>query len=451
MQFPLNYSFWLALLLPGYLFIDAFRRFYDGSRFLLLSIDFIVLLIFATFFVRRRRGPSYNYVTQFIYICLFAYVFAILLAAINPYFYSPITTVAGLRAYLLPIPFLWIGYCCACNYSVENWKKFSNYILFWVLVAIAFAVVQMSIDPGFLGEWGSILFKPMDSSVKNYYDQTFNVVSSFFASSKRFGKFLLFSFLLIMGARLYSRVYFVALITIFFIGVLLTGAREALVLLVVSVVFLIIMKGGKKFFFQIMATIMLATIILFGWATKNNDTPQNREYSRLEVMASVGTLYDYGYRLSMMAPVFHVNESNDAIWFGLGVGKYGQESLLDDEVYRSTYGVDRDFFNDLDFFSRVYSFADGGMAKLIIELGVFTTIYILVLCGCVLLLCLNVAIISASKKDGVGLAFSLIPVLWLVLFLKAHVTMSDIINSVIVFFSIGVLWQKYHVRNSSIV
>ncbi|BFM16501.1 hypothetical protein R50073_26840 [Maricurvus nonylphenolicus] len=254
-----------------------------------------------------------------------------------------------------------------------------------------------------------------------------------------------------MGARLYSRVYFVALITIFFIGVLLTGAREALVLLVVSVVFLIIMKGGKKFFFQIMATIMLATIILFGWATKNNDTPQNREYSRLEVMASVGTLYDYGYRLSMMAPVFHVNESNDAIWFGLGVGKYGQESLLDDEVYRSTYGVDRDFFNDLDFFSRVYSFADGGMAKLIIELGVFTTIYILVLCGCVLLLCLNVAIISASKKDGVGLAFSLIPVLWLVLFLKAHVTMSDIINSVIVFFSIGVLWQKYHVRNSSIV
>lgn len=417
-------------------FIDFVRRFFDGSKWLLITLDILVVLIYAVYFggikkwrIKLRHGFSMILLILVLFI-LFLWT---ILEMFNIAYPSMIVSLAGVRAYWLAVPMISIGYYLAGHLNARDYERMYKYLLLLSIAVIAFSVIQALVDRGQLVGILSKLLTPMGHGIHSYGQEAHELSSSFFASSKRYGKYLLFCYLVLWAINKARNRSGIFIFILFFIGMYAGGSREALwVFLFFHILYYTLISANRMRNFA--AATLLVVIILFSV----NMVP-NSVHSSFHDSQRITFLFAFGEsvaeRIQIMMPFTNLNLNNSHLLYGIGPGKYGAEALLVPEIAKQTYGADERFFYPHEFFRSSMSFADAGMAKIIIELGVVG--FIIYSVFIVILIFMALQGLFLCRSDSFSIAASYWILSWILFFFKAHVTISDLMLSVFLFCSVG--------------
>ncbi len=434
LRFNINtgFLFLFKIFILTYTFIDLIRRFFDGSKVLLMSLDIIIVTTLFYFVATNKSKIRYIHnISIYLRVILFLLFMIILLQVFNPYYYDMKTYIVGFRSYLLAVPIILIGY-----YFSKNKLLLTNNMIYFIiilfLITLVYAIFQLTVDYSLLVGTPMDFIAPMEHGAHSHYDKEIQLTSSFFASSKRYGHFLMIMYLLYIGISLtINKQINIFIIALFVIVLIVSGARESLVLFLFINIVLMIKFMKLKLWIVVFIFIIVSIGLFIMYAS-------DALLFKIDFMLSSPD--EYLRRIYMFFPFAFSNFSNPDMFFGLGVGKYGQETLLNTDLFNVTYRADRIFFHDLDFFSSAYGFMDAGLAKITIELGFLgISIYLLFIIYILYLAIRNIIYLS---EDKLKLGFSLFIVLWVIYIMKAHPNLSDIFMSYFLFFSIGYISYK---------
>ncbi|RLA07949.1 MAG: hypothetical protein DRQ51_04230 [Gammaproteobacteria bacterium] len=434
LRFNINtgFLFLFKIFILTYTFIDLIRRFFDSSKVLLMSLDIIIVTTLFYFVATNKSKIRYiNNVSIYLRVILFLFFIIILLQVFNPYYYDIKTYIVGFRSYLLAVPIILIGYHFS-KYKLLLNKNMIDFIITLSTITVIYAIFQLNTDYTLLAGSGMEFIAPMEHGIHSHGNDIVQLTSSFFASSKKYGHFLMIMYLIYIGISLslYKKVN-IFIVILFIVALIVSGARESFALFIL-VNFVLIIKFLNIKWWNIFLVFSIFSLILF-ILFANDDL-----LLKIEFMFS--TPDEYLRRIYMFFPFAFSDFSNPNMFFGLGVGKYGQETMLNPMLLDTTRGIDRVFFHDLGFFSSAYGFMDAGLAKVTIELGFLgISIYLIFI---VYILYLAVKNIMYIGEDKLKLAFSLFIVLWVIYMMKAHPNISDISMSYFLFFSIGYISYK---------
>jgi len=443
MKTLLNYKFWLIVLFANYVFIDFFRRFFQGNKLLLLLLDLNLLIIFFSFFSQHKfriKGSIYNLSLR---CFLFLYAAMVTLQMCN--FSTPdfVTTFAGFRSYLLAVPLLWIGYNFAQQQSVETLQRFSKALLFLSTFSIVYALCLFFFNPTSQYEVTASLLKPMEHAAHSFGSNPQTLTSSFFASSWRFSAFLLVSYLVLWGVTKYQGRLVLPLFIFFSAGFFVAGSRSTFsIFLLYNLIalFAFCKKKGRAFLFVSAGVLCIPVYMLmvsnFSQVNFTEYIPGSDFMIRIDYLFN--DVEEYFKRLEMAFPISRINLGNPDTCFGLGLGKYGQETALTPFVASKASTIAYVFFHK----KYQYPVADSGLAKIIIEMGVIGAL-IFSLFIVTVAICSLITIIKAMKrKDYVAFSIAWFPICWLFFFLKGHPTISDLGMSSFLYLSIGFTLAK---------
>lgn len=411
-----------------YLTIDFFRVFFDNSKFLLIFVDFFIILIFIyIFFNRRIIFNSFSNFPIYVVLSLFAFVAIIFFQLFNFYQFNFFTNLLGFRTYILPIFGIFVGfeYFLSKTFYQLKIQKFLLIILFFV---VGFSIFQILIDTSKLGDIALSLVTSREHTVHSFEDQNISLTSSFFASGKKFGRFLILLYLVYSGVRLNlkkNNIFFVFFV--FLVGLIASGSREAIYAFVFINVFSFFKFSSLKNYFLIL---LVSFIFLLVFVFVELDF---ESFYRLNFLLALGE--DFGNRIVGLLPFTLVNYSNDLIFFGIGLGKYGQEAILVPEI--SELG---EMFLSM-FFDSNYSniISDSGILKILIEIGLIGLIFYLILIFSLIYLSLRILLKVSFKDDRVVFNMCIYILLWIFFFLKAHSILSDVFLTFHLYFAVGYL------------
>ena len=185
--------FFLKLLIITYVFTDFTRLFFGQSNISYLLIDSILIIFYLTTdnyfsFLNdlKMKIVVFNFLIFIIYITFQFFNFN---------YYSFIVNLSGFRTYVLPIFILPIGYIFAKKEIFEK-SNIQIYIIFISLITIIYAFFQLYTDPMLLSSGLQEFVIPQEHGVHSSDSGDIRLISSFFASSKRFGRFLILMYLL---------------------------------------------------------------------------------------------------------------------------------------------------------------------------------------------------------------------------------------------------------------
>ena len=427
--------FLFKLLLVVYVFVDFIRRFFESDKFILMSLD-LVIIVTILFYLIAFKSLNISKISIFIRLYLVLFIFIVFFQILNPYYYDAITYIAGARSYLLAMPMIFIGYYFAKNKLLIRQSNV-NFIIFFVVITLLYAIFQASTD--YIQLYGTAFqfITPMEHGVHSHGDQEVQLVSSFFASSKRYGHFLIIMYLLYLGISLTLRYKISLTVTMLFvIALIISGARESFVLFFLIQIYLFFKFSTVKQKVIILTLSIVSMLIVM--IVANDDL-------LLKIDFMLSTPDEYLRRVYMFFPPALVDFNHPNMFFGLGVGKYGQEAILNSEVLSLTYGIDREFFHSLDFFGSSYGFMDAGLAKIFIELGFLGIVVYLLFLGSALYLASGNLLLK-FYDDYLKMTLSFFIILWVVYMMKAHPNISDIFMSYFLFFSIGYVSYKNQMK-----
>jgi len=217
-----SYRILLIGLFVIYVFVDFLRRFVSGSQLPLLALDLNILFIYYSFFKYKKINLVLEIPAIFRLIFL-AYVFLIILQVGNLSLPDITTTIAGLRSYLLPAPFLFIGYYIY-QYDPNFIRKLGGVVKVLGVMSIGFGILIFFIDKSVQSEVLFSLFTPLEHSVHSFGDNDQSLTSSFFASSTRFSIFIFISYIFVWSGLksqmkssyfLFSSFYFILRVILF--------------------------------------------------------------------------------------------------------------------------------------------------------------------------------------------------------------------------------------------
>ena len=427
------FIFLFKLFIFVYIFVDFIRRFFEGNKFILMNLDLIVLITFIYYLrITKFKILDISKISIWLRIYLSLFTLIIFFQIFNPYYYDAITYIVGVRSYLLAIPMIFIGYYFAKNKLLIN-QSMINFILFFVILSLFYAIFQLMTDYTKLVGTAMEFIAPMEHGVHSFGDKAVQLTSSFFASSKRYGHFLMIMYLLYLGITLNLQNKISIVVTmIFMVALVVSGARESFVLFLVIQIFLFLKFSNIKS--KIIILIISIIVLLLGVYFISDNL-----LFKLKFLLSSPD--EYLRRIYQFFPPPFVEFNNPNMLFGLGVGKYGQESLLNPNILNLTHGIDKTFFHSLDFFGSTYGFMDAGLAKVFIELGFFgIVVYILFLINIIILAIQNISYVK--QIDYLKFSLSIFILLWIIYMLKAHPNISDIFMSYFLYFSIGYISFK---------
>jgi len=430
-----------ALLLINYVFIDLVRRFFDGSQILLLFLDINIIAIYMVFFVLIKNGKliSKKLIKSALVLSISAFIIVVLIQSTNQEIPSLLLTLAGFRTYLLPIPMIAIGYYIASSYKATDYYYLYRLLKLLVYLAVAFAGLQCLLDLKSLPKFAQIALSPMTPGTHNYGDELLSLTTSFFASSKRFASFLLFSYLIVWGIARNNGYKMKSFSIIVLLGLVIGGARDSLWLFIG---FHLIYYGRDAFSSRkslyIIFSIFLPGII-FAYLLYSGLFDAGTRWKFL--FATEDMLWG---RIILLFPFLDIDWSNPHLLTGLGLGRYGQETVLLPSYTETGRHMSYTFFHSRDFFNRAISYADSGLTKITIELGII---------GLTIFSTFAVATISAASKaifrqQNNNLLFSLgfYTLAWLFYILKAHVFMGNMMMASLFYLSLGYI--SYNIVNS---
>ena len=422
-------TLWLffKFLIIGYVIAEFLRVFFDNSILSLLVTDFIIIAIFIRYLIATRfKLLHLNHLNFDIKISLYLISIVVILQLLNFYYTDILTNIAGLRSYLLPILFLFIGLYFAKN-SLLDYKK-ANFFLYVSLASIALSILQIALDPSILGNITLNLLSARDGGIHSYGDVNIDTVSSFFSSSKRYGRFLLFLYIFYSGIALKFKNFNKYVVIVYFIGFALSGSREALTLFII-LNFIYLLKYTS--FKTKVITLSVSGLFLFtSFLTINLSEDLSNRLGFL-----LPSYEEYAERIEGFFPIIHANLSNEHFFTGIGLGKFGQESQINKYIYRESFKMKDKFFNISYEDDRLGATNDYGLTKIFIELGIFGLLFYLLYLFSILKLFFK----KIFSKDALTVAFSFYLITWLIIFLKSHSLLSDIFFSSILFFIIGFL------------
>ena len=436
----------VGVLLIWFAIVDLLRKMLSGTTILLAVTDVLVLVIYVTFFLRypggrplhRRIGTGLPWP---VWVAGALFVGIVIVEAVNPSIPVLFVGLVGLRSYVFYIPAALLGrFLIRSDDEIPHIYRF----LLWLSIPlILLAWAQAIIDPAKLAQ----ALLSMDSNVHSFGTFEFRLIPSTFASSKRFGRYLLIVYPILYGLALYlgkSRSVRFGLFGMFMSAALISGSRDAVMLLLVFHVLMYLLLAPnlrRKMVFILVA----ASAVLFVWNTFLNFDQTTITEQNYRLRSVFSNQSDWGQRVRwyLVDPVTTLREQYTAseIFWGTGAGTYGSETgLLGGLDYARTLGLSRAVGSEGDEGMNTFGVADAGMTRLLVELGVP---------GFAAFLCLYSFLLFALWRRTIftrgdplfplAAALLFVPIGWLILAAKAHTALSDGMALFGVWFSIGLL------------
>ncbi len=445
-QSVLGYKFWIAAFCVNYVFVDFIRRLFGGEKKLLVLLDVNILAIFVLFFHKSKIHLGRNLRLSIFKILLILYVGIVIFQVVNFSIPNLLTTLAGIRAYLLPIPFVWIGYYVNRQEKYSAIEKLAKVLLSLAVISIGFGCYTFFTNAFAFSGIAQSLISPMGHAAHSFGGSTEELTSSFFASSSRFSTFLLISYLLIWGVWKLQSKSVLLLFALFLIGFWVSGNRTGFS------IFILFNIISMIFFNRRTLLIFVCIGVLSGSVFYLVDTAQSWDTSGNELVLTGGGLFaradymvnnfkQYLKRLDQALPLSRVKLENSELLLGVGLGKYGQEALLSPAVASEAHDWYQTFFEE----KYQYPSEDSGFVKVLIELGLIGTLIFFIFFGMVVLVSTITIVRSSKYNDYLTFAIAWFPLFWLALFIKGHPIISDIFVSSFLYMSIGfILAGTYH-------
>ena len=420
--------------------VDLIRKTMGGTKALLMVSDGLVAFVFCVFLLQYYfvgKGGVAKYIPKKFQLLLVGFSCIVIIQSLNPWIPELILRIAGLRTYLFYIPVIALGLFVLR--SENDLKHFYKSLLFLSIPVILFSFYQVASDPTKLG----LALASMEHKVHSFGIYNVDLISATFASSKRYGRFLFLVYPFIYGISVYcgkSKIKHLGLFLLFMTAAIVSGSKEIVVLLLLFHAMFWFLTSRRKInryavvFFILISVVAVWHTVLNFENTVYDITEKNYRYkfilSNQEDWLNRFKIYSYGALIDARREY-----SGSELFLGSGVGTYGQETaLIGDQEYGRSIGINR-------------SGEDSGIAKLVVELGVFGATYFFVMYVIILrLLWRSIKRLKNHKIYPVAVAVFFIPVGWLILFIKAHTVISDGMMSFGLWFSVGIiLAMKYYV------
>jgi hypothetical protein len=433
-QSVMSYKFWIATLFVNYVFIDFARRFFEGEQKLLILLDINIVVIFLIFFYKKRIKLKHTVSISILQFTLALYIGMIIIQVGNFSMPDMVTTLAGIRAYLLPVPFLWIGYCIARQRKIQSIEKASKLIFSLSFIAISFGCYMFLTDSSVFSGTIRSLITPLGHAMHSFNGTPQELVSSFFASSSRFSMFLLIAYLFIWGEKKWQGKPVLLLFVLFLVGFIMAGNRTGFFIFILFniIVALYFYKRRLLVFIFISAFsgsvyyLIDSIVAVEDAATVNSDLSVRMDYM-------IDDFSEYVKRVDQALPISRIKTENNNLFFGMGLGKYGQEARLSPSIESEANDLYLSFFED----KNQYPSHDSGLVKLMIEIGLIGVLLFCLFFGAVIINSFIAIARGARCNDYFTFAIGWFPIFWLSLFLKGHPVISDIFTSSVLYMSIG--------------
>lgn len=400
-------GFWLIpVFIASYVLVDFFRRFLGGSQVPLLAVDLILLCCLLTIAAQNRR-TAVSVLAEYPFLWCGVVVFCVYCFVLGAATCEhTIPTLLAIRSYTLPLLFCLVGCIIGASAHRGQLISFEKHLRIILAICITVSGIQILLLDGMEGPLRDA-FLPMEHAVHSFGTEAVSLHSSFFASSKRFGRFILVAVVTSLFIRRYLQCGPGVMPLLGLVGTVISGSREAaFIMLAISLV--CYLPHIRRH--AVASTAVVAAIV----ATLAALLSVEGVAMRLSFLA--GESEDYAYRIQMLLPVFYPSTIDANLLLGFGPGTYGQETLLVPAVAERAESLCDSRFLRLGFFSGAYNFQDSGLTKLVLDLGLFG----------LALLSLPLSVFWAwgiQKRDALFL-FWLVAVS--VLVLKVHATISDL-------------------------
>ena len=444
-QLVSDYKFWIAALCVNYVLLDFVRRLFRGEQKLLVLLDISILAIFLLFFYKRKIKLERTLRLSIFQFLLTLYIGIVIIQVAN--FKTPdlVTTLAGLRAYLLPIPFIWVGYYVAREEKHSTLEKLAKVLLSLAVISIGFGCYMFFADTSAFAGIALSMLSPMGHGAHSFGDSTQELTSSFFASSSRFSTFLLISYLLIWGVWKWYGKSVLLLFTLFLIGFWVSGSRTGFsIFMFFNIISVFFFHKRAVFLFMCIGIFASSFYYLIDSDYFGNVVGKASTLDGGGLSARIHYMFDdlgqYTKRVEQALPLSRMKLENSELLLGIGLGKYGQEALLSPSVASEVHKWHQQFFEE----KYQYPSEDSGFVKVVIELGLIGALVFFLFFGAVTILSLKVIVGSSKYNNYLTFAIGWFPVFWLALFIKGHPILSDIFVSSFLYMSIGFILADTH-------
>jgi O-antigen ligase len=212
------------------------------------------------------------------------------------------------------------------------------------------------------------------------------------------------------------------------VGLVISGAREGLVLYLIFLLFLCfpkisyLSKKQKRIF--LVATLFSILFLVIYLA---------EHFVYINFLLSVDDPYSYIKRLMMLLPVFSLDLTSEIYQFGIGASRFGVATKYLPSLRYQVDSLLPELTRDVETNFGTLTFVDSGVLKFLVEFGYVGLFLILVVFLSLSILVLRNLIFESSRS---GLVIVL-PFFIFILFLKGHSVISDIVMSSIFYFMIG--------------
>jgi len=432
-----NIQIGLLFLFLSITFVDLIRRvvgYVEGAwaatYIWLLIQDAALIMIILSFytpsFVRQENHLSAVLASlpPFFKLVLSFFVLWVILQMLNPYYPSIVISLAAVREYLLAIPVIGLGWFVVHHWDQQQWRRAYRIVLITAAGCIAISLLQIAIDRSQLSDVVMALVLPADAPAHSWYSGSITLVSSVFASSKRYGQFLLLTYPLLWAYLDVQRRRFSKglVFMLYAVGCVVSGSREAIYLLLLMELLL------EREWHRMVRPILIFVLVFFLLGVVGTGII---EEERLNFIVSDSEDWMSRVDYMLLFSLSHTGLDMTHLLTGIGAGRWGQAVQLLGLPERVSLLGPIEQFGPL---------GDAGLFKILVELGII---------GLVIFLALQGSILREAwpwrqevQKDAYYLAAGVAIIVWMVLFLKRHTLLSDQTANVFFWFYVGILMAK---------
>lgn len=444
-KFSPNKLVWstIAVLFLVYPCLDFIRKLLPLSPVIYVLQDLMILFLYIVMllvFMRKQkfegrysiRSPikSNGMLILFLVLLLFSLMLSSLMSKIN----SPILSILGTRTYLLGIPMLFWGYSSLDVFQSTGFLRKANQLLTFIVWFIIFVSILQ-----FAGKaTGASILPALEHEIHSFGTSEISLHSSVFVSSKKYARYLLFTFVLLSIVRNQLGLKMGLITPVFLLGVLISGSRESFVLAFIFIVLVFLRRRSKVKFKGRVIPQKVKEITFFTLAL-SLITVLVQFVERFQFIIATDDSLSYVRRVLQFFPFLWIDWTNPEVWTGLGPGSYGQETKLIPGIRDRLEGsAEAVFSQSLSIGASLITFVDSGLTRIVMELGflgIMSYVILIVMISKLAWKCLS------GRVSDIYFALSCLSIFWVVLFLKAHQVLADIFISMIFYFSLGLLFK----------
>lgn len=425
----------LLFLFLSFLIVDPIRRLvgyqsasWSATYVWLLVIDGVwIITLFAFYAPSLVRQSGYlsaiwKMLPRHFKWVLSLFILWVILQMLNPYYPSVVLSLAAGREYFLGIPALGFGWFVVHHWKQQQWKRAYQIILISALGVIIISLIQIAIPSGQIGGIAGALLLPADTPEHSWEEGAVRLISSVFASSKRYGHFLLLTYPLLWAYLSAQKRQFQGIVFVLYVvGCFISGSREAIYLILIME---FLLKGVR-------GNIVILVLIFLGGSYAIPILTRIGVIEEYRLAFIAADSQDWGSRFGYMSLADLVNVNIPYLLTGIGPGRWGQPVQLLGLQYGDSL---------LGPIMYIGAIGDAGLFKVLVELGIVGLIIFLILKGIILYEAWSGR--SRHRKDPYYLAARVAVFIWMILFLKRHTMLGDQMSVIFFWFYVGIIMAK---------